>query len=299
MEETPWATPAQEMYLISGLANEQFDLRGLRDRIRAGELTAEEEISLVGSNIWKPAAQYAALTRYFALAQKAAVSPTVQASNAASSPPAKGRIIAGFIYPFTSITAILFMLIGFATALNPLFAIPVSLSASLFSLAIIRASSEGETKAPEIDKVGGILDWILDTLRLLAAAFISAWPFLIVVLLAMVGKFSMALVFVAGCITLLYYPACLIAIGRWKQLSMALSVRTIFGLISTLGSDYYLAVVVFIALAFAASIATRPIAHSVGVKAARGLLTVARLFTSFYVSHLLGWAVYRHRDELE
>ncbi|HSP33668.1 MAG TPA: hypothetical protein VLU46_05070 [Thermoanaerobaculia bacterium] len=301
MEETPWTAPAQEMYVVSGQTSERLDVRALRDRIRSGQLTPDNEISVVGTDVWKPASQYPVLTRYFSLvAQKASssASPMVYPSYAAAAPAAASRYAAGFKYPFTSITAMLFMLFGFVTALNPLLSIPVSLLASVFALAIIRTSGDGQTTAPEANAVGGIGDWILDLLRIIAVSVISAWPVIAAFFLFAVVR-SIAVFFVALVVMLLYYPACLIAIARWKRLSMALSIKTIFGLISALGGEYYAAIVMFIALTLASAFATTFVGLTIGLRLARGVQAVIALFTTFYAAHLLGWAVYRHRDQLE
>lgn len=103
---------------------------------------------------------------------------------------------------------------------------------------------------------------------------------------------------IALVVMLLYYPACLASIAMWKSVSMALSVKRIFGFISALGADYYVAVgVSLLAMIIIAggSMAARLVIPPLVVSAING---AASVWAVFYASHLLGWALYRHRDEV-
>lgn len=299
MGETPWATPTQQMYLIAGQTNEQFDLRGLRDRIRAGQLIPADEVSIVGTDIWKRADQYAPLSRFFELAQKMAAAPAAAKIPAGAAPPESVRIGAALGYPFTSLSAIAFMVLAFATALSPLLSLPVSLLAMVFSLAIIRSSADGQTKAPDVDGVGGPIDWILDLLRIIAVMLVSIWPFYLFVILIFMGLRSVALGVIAILVMMVYYPACLITVARTRSIKTALSIQGIFGLMSILGFDYFGALLMWIVMAFASVAAIMVLTFVVGARIAQGLGSVAMMFVSFYAMHLLGWAVYRHREQLD
>lgn len=299
MEETPWAAPTQQMYLIAGQTHEQFDLRTLRDRIRAGELTPADEVSIVGTDIWKRADQYAPLSRFFALAQKMAAAPAAAKVPAGGAPPETVRVGAALAYPFTSLTAIGFLIIAFATALNPLLSLPVSLLGMVFSLAIIRSSANGQTRAPDFDGVGGIGDWVLDLGRVIAVMLVSLWPFYAFLVLTFMGIRMFALGVVAILVMMAYYPACLIAVARTRSIKSALSIQGIFGLMSILGFDYIAALLMWLVLLFASVAAMMALTFATGPRLAQGLGSVAMMFVSFYAMHLLGWAVYRHREQLD
>ncbi|HSP16098.1 MAG TPA: hypothetical protein VLV78_15235 [Thermoanaerobaculia bacterium] len=298
MEDTPWAPATQQMYLIAGAANEEFDIRGLRDRIRAGQLMPHEEIAVVGTDTWKPAEQYPALVRYFALAQKAA-NPTVgPAASAAPAEAISSRILPAFAYPFTGLAPIILMVLGFATAPNVGLSALLSFIATVYSLAMIRASAEGQKSAPPAAAVGSVGDWVLDFLRIIAVALISAWAVIAALVLFFMGVRTLFLFPLALVVMLLYYPACLIAVAKWRSLSMALSVRRIFGLISTIGADYYVAVALMVVLFIVFGLLAKPMEGVIGALPAHGVNTVATVFTQFCSAHLLGWAVYRHKADL-
>jgi hypothetical protein len=303
MTETPWAQVSQPMYLIAGAANEQFDIRGLRDRIRAGQLTPEEQIAVVGTDQWKPASQYPALARYFALAHASPASAPLGHVAARPAAPAEAlslRIGPAFAYPFSNIAPIVFLVIGIATALNTILSMVFSMLATVYCLAMIRASSEGKREAPPASEVGGVLDWVLDFLRLIAVGIISAWPLILAGILMFMGMRTGAFVVVPLALVaiILYYPASLLAVAKWRSLGMVLSVKRIFGLIGVLGSDYLVTIVVTIILAIAIGVIGAGVLIVAGRFVSQAFQTFGVLFLQFFSSHLLGWSAYRHRDEL-
>lgn len=292
----PGAGRSQIHYLIAGETRVEFDGAALRDRIRRGELQRDQQISIVGTDQWKRATEYPALERYFALIDSAGAR-SLPAS--ASAGPIGGRIVRGVAYPFTSLTAIVFIGLAGLTAPVPLLPALVGLVGGVYSLAIIRKSSEGETRAPVITETGGAAEWIFGLLRLVAITVISAWPVIAVMLLMFVGMRSFALIPVAIIVMLLYYPACLASIAIWKRVSIALSVSRIFAFITSIGRDYFIAVgiaiLAFLLITGGTLLLGTVLALPLVVAA---INQIGTMWAVFYASHLLGWAVCRNRESL-
>ncbi len=288
---------SQIRYLIAGETGVEFDAIALRDRIRNGELQRDQEIAIVGTDDWKPASQYPNLQRYFAMLQSAADKSAPAALKAG---PIGGRIVAGLAYPFTSLAGIVFIGLAGLTAPVPALPVVLALAGGVYSLAIIRGSSEGETRAPRLAETGGVAEWGMGLLRLVAISLISAWPVIAAVILAFMGMSSFALMVIALVIMLLYYPACLASIAIWKRVSIALSVSRIFAFISAVGRDYFIAVgiaiLAFLLIGIGNVFLGKALALPLVVSAVNQLLTMWALF---YASHLLGWAVCRNRSDLD
>jgi hypothetical protein len=293
------AQPPPVLYQISGEGGEQFNLIGLRDRIRGGMLRPEDEIAIVGTGLWKPASQYAPLARYFSLLKPA---EGVVAALAAQKPAGSmgSRIAAGLAYPFTSVTPIVFMVAAVGAAfLTPLLYWIFSLFAGVYALTIIRKSSEGQTSPPSAADVGSPLEWLLGMVQLIAISIISAWPIVLVVLLAFMGFVrSMALVGISAIVMMLYYPASLATLAVWRSIKTALSVQQIFRFIGILGGDYYAVIGIWIVAALAVAVGPMFARFLVGAKVMSAIKAGASVWLTFYSSHLLGWAVLRHRDQL-
>lgn len=290
------AARPEKMYVVAGEVRQEFGLLALRDRIRSGLLHRDDQIAVAGTDLWKPAWQYPPLERYFSLAEAAAAKQ--MPASAVPAGPMGPRIVRGLAYPFTNVVAIAFIAITGLMAPMTLVAAVLSLVAMGYALAIIRKSAEGEVRAPNVAAIGGAGEWILSLLRVIAITIISGWPLLAVAVLWFLGFRSFAIVPIALIVMLLYYPACLASIAMWKSVSMALSVKRIFGLISALGRDYYLAVAVsLLAMVVIAgmTMVARLVIPALVVSAING---AASVWAVFYASHLLGWALYRHRDDL-
>jgi hypothetical protein len=208
------------------------------------------------------------------------------------------RILPGLAYPFTHIVTAAFLFLAFVTALTPLIPAVVSLLATVYSLAIIRASSEGKRRPPDLSAAGGFGEWVLGVLRVIAVMLISGWPLLLFMILIAMRLVPFFAAPVALLLVLVYYPACLIAIAKWKSVNMTLSVSRIFSLMGILGSDYAIAVVMAIALFGLVWLASVGAIFVVGPRWTTGFHAVGTVWTTFYASHLLGWAVGRHADEL-
>jgi hypothetical protein len=208
------------------------------------------------------------------------------------------RIVPALGYPFSSLTPIVFLIIGFATAIAPPSAGLLSFFLTVYCLAIIRSSAEGETVAPSASQVGDANAWMLDLLRVFLSLLVSAWPLIPSLALEAFGRPSMIVFVVGALLMLVYYPACLIVIAKWRSLKMAVNIRRVFDLISLLGSDYFgalaTAAVLFAILAGLAMWWRLVIPG----QAAGGFETAGAVYVQLCAAHLLGWAVHRHRDEI-
>lgn len=292
----PGASPARVLYQIAGEGSEHHSVIALRDRIRNGNLQPEDQVAIAGTDLWRPAAEHAPLARYFSLLKPAAGAAV--AAPQAPAGPMSGRAMAGLIYPFTGVLPVVFIIVGFAAAIGrPGFAIIVNLLTTVYAMSVIRKSSEGQTTAPSMGETGGAGEWVMGLLRLIAVSLISAWPIILVLVLAMVGLARSLWMFAAAMIVMvLYYPASLATVAIWKSIKSALSVQQIFRFIGILGGDYYAVVGIFMAFAIAIGVVTGLAGRVPGMRAVN---TAASLWLTIYASHLLGWAVHRHRDALQ
>jgi Protein of unknown function (DUF4013) len=291
------AARPEKMYVVAGEVRQEFGLLALRDRIRSGLLQRDDQIAVAGTELWKPAWQYPPLERYFSLAEAAAKKD--MPASAVPAGPMGPRIIRGLAYPFTNVVAIAFIAITGLMGPMTLVAAVLSLVSMGYALAIIRKSAEGEVRAPNIAAIGGAGEWILSLLRVIAITIISSWPLLAVpVLSEFLGFRSLVLVLIALVVMLLYYPACLASIAMWKSVSMALSPRRIFAFISALGLDYFVAVAVALLAMVVIAVVTMVARLAIPPLVVRAINGAAGVWFGFYASHLLGWALYRHRDEL-
>jgi hypothetical protein len=306
------------LYNISGEARAEFKLFDLRDRIRNGTLSPQDQIAIVGTDLWKPASDFPELRRYFSLLKPAAA-PGAAPATAAQAPAASmgRRIIGGVVYPFTAITSIV-VIIAAALLLRPRFEDLAASAllfvcwnlASVYALGVIRKSSEGQTTAPSAAEVGGIAEWIVSFFRVISVTLICAWPVMAASILAFTGLVrSFALLQgIATVVVLLYYPASLATVAIWKSIRISLSIQQIFRLIGILGIDYFAVIAVWLVLFFGITLSMPLILLTVVKHASALTVTSIRLlvpikfgaltWSNLYASHLLGWAVYRHRDEL-
>lgn len=287
------ATPMR--YRVQGEGAEEFDLIALRDRIRSGVLTKEDEVMIVGTDLWKPAGTYPALNRYFSLLK---ASPVSAAAPSAAGPVETmgSRAAVGLAYPVSSPTSIGIVAIALVTAaIVPLLYLVVTLVNGIYALSVIRKSSQGATKAPSIAEVGSVGAWIGSFLRLIAITLISMWPFFLAFFIPapFFAKFILA-----ALIVIIYYPACLATVAITGSVSSALSVKEIFGFIGRLGADYYFAVVMWFVAFLSIAVVMNVAGNVLPATAVAVISSALTICMSLYASHLLGWAVYRHRDAI-
>lgn len=213
-------------------------------------------------------------------------------------PPSAGRVAAGFGYPLTGLAWVLILGAAIVQPI-PFGSIIASIVTSVYTLAIIRKSSEGFTTAPPLGEMGNPAEFIIRFLKMLVVTLVSAWPIFLAIPLIFVLR-SAIVGLAAGVVMILYYPAAVATLAKWDSIKIALTPAQIFRFIGVLGADYFIALVMlFVALLVAAGV-------GIGVGAMTGSANVANvlsmlLFTwaSFYFFHLVGWGMYRHRDELQ
>jgi hypothetical protein len=291
--------PAQPQfrYRMEGQGSEEFDLVALRDQIRNGTLQPENQLMIVGTDLWKPASEYPVLTRYFSLVKPAAQAG-MAAAPSAPAPSMASRIGAGLSYPFSSLSSIVLVAATFVAGLHPLVRLVAGLVSGVYAVTVVRVSSEGRTSAPSFADAGGPLEWIMTFLRLIAVTLISAWPIVLVVMLSFTGMIRSAFVFLAAILVMIaYFPASLATVAVWKSIKMSVSVQQIFRFIGILGRDYYVVVGIWILSAVAIAFATPAAGLVLPRMFVAAVSSVASLYLEIYASHLLGWAVYRNRDQ--
>lgn len=293
------ATRPEMSYRIAGEGRDLFTRAQLRDRIRNGELTGENELAPEGSEDYRPASTFPELARYFSLVSApAAALPEGFAAAVAPSEPISGRVVAAVLYPFTGIGWIILVVaavlqsVPFGTLIAAAFTL-------VYTLAIIRTSSHGSTTMPPLSELGGAGQFFTSLLKAIGVVIGSAWPIILAIPLTFVLR-SSALPFIAGFVILIYLPAAMAALAKWNSLVLALTPSSIFRMISTLGTDYLFAIVMMLAsmgIVLTGGVAlARLMAGS--QLAAEAILTFFWYAATFYAYHLIGWGMYRHQDEL-
>lgn len=148
-------TPAQRYKrVLYGGGVEELDRFGVRDAIRAGDLTADSELALAGSDDWRAVATFPEFGRYLEIAaagaDRAYSNPLIPAKAPRVVLPMRDRVVNGLLYPLQGGEAV--MLIGLAIVrVIPMISFVATLAATLIMVEIIRASAEGRTKLPMVD----------------------------------------------------------------------------------------------------------------------------------------------------
>lgn len=306
MSEVPSGSesPSAEMrYRIAGEGRELFSRMNLRDRIRGGEVVGTTEIATEGSEDYRPAAEYPELARYLSLlsAQETPVSVSTFVPGGASAPasPVLRRLVPGVLYPLTGLGSVLVLALSILE-LIPIGALLSGIITPLVCVAIVRVSSDGATTMPSFGVLGSAWQILGTAARVILLTILSAWPFILAILLTLVSPRGATSFFFAALIAMiLYYPACVAILARYGTIRPALSVTQIGAFITTLGSDYIVALLAGFAvlvLAFVSGLA----AAAIGLP--EGLQSLARMIPlvwgTFYVFHLIGWGMHNRRGSL-
>lgn len=301
------AASPEPRYVISGEGREEFTRTDLRNRIREGTLTPATEIAKAGSENWIAAAQFPELARYFSLAGKAMaadpgliVGVSQEARVTRTGESVASRLIPGLAYPLTAVGISLVVVLGVAQQM-PVVSVLAGLFASLYSLVIIRASARGEKTLPPLSQIGNPVEALLLVVKIIVVTIASAWPIVLAIgSIFILPLMARSIILLAFAVTVLYYPACLATLAVWNSVKFALTPSQIFSFIRILGTDHFLAVMAWFG-SFALSFAVFLLAA--GFKAAALPLTILAssimIWGGFYSAHILGWAVARHRHELE
>ncbi|HVG25339.1 MAG TPA: hypothetical protein VND45_14375 [Thermoanaerobaculia bacterium] len=296
-------------YVPYGGGVEELDRFAVRDRIRAGDIEPHSELAVVGTDDWRTAVSYPGLARYFELA--ASRPRTMPGMPVKIAPPrvveSMGqRIAQGLLYPLAGGEA--FLLIGLALlAIVPVFGILAPLASTLIMLQIVRASADGKTKMPLVD-TAQVWDLVMAYLRVLFVTIVSLLPVIVFGTAAMwqvvLGKMSIGPAIIGITMLLavaaLYYPACLATVAVWDSILDSLNPVYVMRVIRNIGADYFLVVAMWFVATFATMLmSSRLLNPLMSIPFVGGLFSrFLSFYVLFYVSHLLGYAVYRHAPEL-
>jgi hypothetical protein len=301
-----------ERYRIAmyGGGIEEIDRDELRERIRRREVTDATEVARAGTDEWRKVSYYPELKGYLNLAATAPAQPAaVRASRAAPAESVRDRVLPALSYPIAGgeILAVIGIAILQSIIGVSLLVIPV---VTVYMLAIIRASAEGKTKMPAWIETDDIPAMFSIWLRTIMVTAISLWPMILwygVWYFTAADRASsqatsrlVAGLIVTGLVSLTYFPACFATIAVWDSVASSLNPAFVFRTIRTLGSDYVIAVVVWVLASVAAVAVGRVSSTLLGSIPFVGDLPRKMLWiwSQFYGSHLLGWAVHRHSTEL-
>ncbi|HVE72206.1 MAG TPA: hypothetical protein VNI54_12625 [Thermoanaerobaculia bacterium] len=297
-------------YVPYGGGVEELDRFGIRDRIRAGDIVAESELALVDSEEWRAAASYPELARYFELV--ATTTPrTMPGIPVKVAPPRVvetmgQRLLQGLLYPIGGGEVL--MLIG----LTILSAIPVigilgTLASTLIMVSIVRASADGRTKMPLIDTSDAwtlmmtYLKVLFVTIVSLLPVWIFGWTAFVQVLLGKMNVVpALAGIIVLLAVAAIYYPACLATVAVWDSALDSLNPVYVFRVIKLIGTDYFIVVAMWFVGTTFTTLMSSPFLNPLAAVPIVGSLfsNFLSFWALFYVSHLLGYAVYRHSPEL-
>ena len=309
MTETSGQSALRYKFVPYGGGVEELDRLAIRDRIRAGDIAPESELAVAGTDDWRAAVSYPELARYFELAaSRPRTMPGVPVKVAPPRvvEPMSRRVVQGLLYPLAGGEAL--MLIGLSVlSAIPVIGILAKLASTLIMVSIVRASADGRTKMPIVDTSSA---WELLTtyLKVLFVTLVSLLPVYVFGVYAVVqvflGKMSAAPA-LAGIVLLLafgalYYPACLATIAVWDSVLDSLNPSYVLRVIRTVGTDYFIVVAMWFVVTFGTTLMSLPFFNPLAaVPIVGGLFSSFLSFWAlFYVSHLLGYAVYRHAPEL-
>ena len=308
MEGQQPPTP-QPVYQVAGEGKEEFTRLEIRDRIRGGEILPHTELALKGTESYRAASSFPELSRYFSLAGPAvAIAPGIPGyqgraqARAVAAPPAAVPSVASHLgqaipYPFTGIGWIVVIFVALAN-FNQFLNLVVGVFASVYMMAVVRKSAEGSMVMPSFADLTGPLTFFVDLFKVILTTIVNAWP----VILAAVASVFMrgmapVLMFGAVLLMLIYYPAAFAILAVTRSIKQAITPSRVFGFIGILGGDYAIALLVLIVglvLSVAAGFAVALILKPAGLLVT-GLISA---WLTFYVDHLFGWAIHRHRGEL-
>lgn len=310
MSETGGVPAQRYRRVMYGGGVEHLDRFGVRDLIRTGEITADTELSPHGTDEWRPASLFPEFGRYF---EMAAVSARTTSSGTLVSPskprvvePMLTRAVNGLLYPVAG--GEVFMLVGLAIlSIIPIISLLVPFASTLIMVEIVRTSADGRTKMPIVDTSQG---WQLvrTYLRVMFVTIVSLLPMIAFTFYAFgqVLTRQMSIYTALGgmmvclAIAAVYYPACLATVAVWDNVLDSLNPMYVGRVISRIGADYFIVIALWFVSSVAATLLSSPmISPFAWIPIIGGMIsTVLSVWALFYVSHLLGYAVYRHSREL-
>lgn len=290
---SPWAPSPEPGYRMQGVIGEVFSRAQIRNSIRSGEVTPETHLAYENSEDYRPASQFPELSRYLALVSEPAAG--VAAKPSVPRTPAYTRIFPALIYPWTGVG---WIVIVASTLLQPIpfGAIVAGVFTSVYGLAVIRESSEGSKRMPGFNSVGGPVEFIMMFLKLFVVGLVSAWPIFVAIPLLFVLR-SQLVIWAALLVMILYVPAAVATLAKWKSIGHAIRPAQIFNFMRILGIDYLVALAAFpftIVVTVAAGVAAGML---IGPKAMELVVGLLSTWGTFYAFHLLGWGMFNHGEE--
>jgi hypothetical protein len=294
-------------YVPYGGGLEELDRLAVRDRIRAGDIEASTELSIVGNDQWHAAASFPELARYFELL---AVSSNSRPGFAVAPPkvrdvrPMSERVTQGLLYPVAGGQVLTILALALCSML-PVLWLLATLAAPAMMLDVIRKSASGKTRMPAFVDTTNIPELFGHYLKVLFVTLVAVGPLIAVGFWAIIGLLThavtpavaVAAVVLAAAVGAIYYPACLATVAVWDSALDALNPVYVIKVISTIGGDYFAVIAVwFCATMLSTFMRFSPMARIPII----GSLFFAFLsyFILFYASHLLGYAVFRHEHAL-
>ena len=288
---------------------EELDRFAIRERIRSGDIAEHSELSLVGSEDWKPASSYPELARYFELAaaRPKTLSTTYAPAKQREVRPMSERVIQGLAYPLIGGQAVSILLLAVFSVL-PFGGFLATLASTVIMLGIIRSSADGKLKMPPLVDTSNLPEMIRRYFQVLFVTLVSlAVPLVITgyaIRLALAKSIGLpTLLFIAlaaVALAAIYYPACLATVAVWDNALAAISPFYIFKVIRIMGSDYFVVIAMWFVATVLTGAMTSPIFSPLKFIPFVGPMVEAALsfWVLFYASHLLGYAAYRHAPEL-
>ena len=216
------------------------------------------------------------------------------------------RVVQGLMYPIAGGEAL--MLIGLAIlSIVPVLRMLVPLATTLIMVEIIRTSADGRTKMPMVD-TSQVWQLVRTYLRVLFVTIVSLLPviafgiyaFGAVLTLSMIPFTALAGFLIGLAFAAIYYRACLATVAVWDSVLDSLNPMYVARVIRKIGVDYFIVVAIWFIATVVTTLFSSPWVNPATLIPIFGPLFAAFLsyWSLFYVSHLLGYAVYRHLPEL-
>jgi hypothetical protein len=214
------------------------------------------------------------------------------------------RIAHGILYPVAGGEAVVLIILAVLNML-PVIRLIATLASTVVMVDIVRTSAEGRTKMPLVDTSQG---WqlIRTYFRVLFVTIVSLLPAYLFGGYALIGVLTRTIsvgpalfgLAIALAVAALYYPACLATVAVWDNILASLNPVYVARVIRIIGPDYFIVVGMWF-LATAASLAVSVFSPFGSIPIVGAIVRGAiSYWVLFYVSHLLGYAVYRHSAEL-
>lgn len=295
------APAAATRYQVAGDGKQLFTRADLRDRIRSGEIVMMTGVAMEGTDEFRPAGEFPELARYFSLLSSehgvASASALVTPSTSLRSTTVVQRLLPGALYPFTGLGSLL--VLGLAILeLIPLGALINIVAIPLVGVAIVRVSSQGATVMPSWKDYGGPALILINAAKVFILSLLAAWPLILAVIFTFLAPRGAQTFFIAALVAAtLYYPACIAILAKYGTIKPALSVTQIWGFITTLGSDYVVALLAGLGV-LVVTVLSGITASLIGLpERLQGLAVMfAIVWGTLYVFHLIGWGMHHRRD---